>query len=274
HAQLTPLLGTRLGYANNLYDFEQTGINSRSALLDRMEHMGIVNLRWQALQQTTGLLGYNFEAVNYTSNDPITYPGGFLFGLFPVFTTADPEVRNRHTHYFYVGADHTFTARLNGSVRVGGQYTEYYNLPGNQNSIGPYADLSLAYTYLPGSYLQVGLRHAPNPTDLGTIDALRLVLNQESTSLYASVTHRITPRITGNVLGQYQYSEANALNIFNNETSAIGEDHIFIANLNLSYRINPFWSAETGYNFAHLESDFGGRSYTRNYVYLGVRATY
>lgn len=274
HAQLSPLLGTRLGYANNLYDYEQTGFNSRSALLDRMEHMITANLRWQALRQTIGVLGYNFEAVDYTSSDAVRYPGGVIEQIFGVPGFIDADSRNRYTHYFYVGADHNFNARLNGSLRVGGQYTEYYNMTGNQSSIGPYADLSLTYTYMPGSFFQAGLRHSPNPTDLGAVDPFRFVLDQESTSVYASLTHRITPRITGNLLAQYQHSSANAFNISNNETEDIGSDNFFIVGLNVSYRINPHWMAETGYNFDRLDSDFGGRSYTRNRVYVGLRATY
>lgn len=274
HAQLTPLLGTRVGYANTFYDYEQKGLNSRSALLDRMEHLASVNLRWQALRQTIGVLGYNFEAVDYTSNEPVLYPGGYIFGIFPTFTTADPEFRNRYTHYFYVGADHNFNAKLNGSVRVGGQYTDYHNMTGGQNSIGPYADVSLAYNYMPGSFLQVGLRHAPNPTDLGAVSPTQFVLDQASTSVYASLTHRITPRLTGNLLAQYQHSSANAFDIFTRETEDIGSDNFFIVGLNLSYRINPFWMAEAGYNFDRLDSDFGSRSYTRNRAYIGIRATY
>ncbi|MBA4148996.1 MAG: outer membrane beta-barrel protein [Verrucomicrobia bacterium] len=274
HAQLSPLLGTRLGYANNFYDYEQTGFNSRSALLDRMEHLATVNLRWQALRQTIGVLGYNFEAVDYTSSDPVRYPGGIAEIFFGIPSAIAADSRNRYTHYFYVGADHNFNARLNASARVGGQYTEYYNMVGNQNTIGPYADLNLTYTYMPGSFLQAGLRHSPNPTDLGAVSATQFVLNQESTSVYASLTHRITPRVTGNLLAQYQHSTANAFDIFSGETENIGSDNFFIIGLNVSYRINPYWMAETGYNFDRLDSDFPNRSYTRNRVYVGLRATY
>ncbi len=277
-AQLTPLLGTRLGYANNLYDYEQEGIDSRSALLDRMEHDVTVNLRWQALPQTVGVLGYNFESVDYTADDAVRLPQAFSFpGIAPfaAIVPSDPETRNRYSHFFYVGADHNFNARLNGSLRVGGQYTEFYNLVGTQSSIGPYADLSLTYTYQQGSYLQAGLRHAPNATDLGVASATAFVVNQESTSLYASITHRITPRVTGNLLLQYQYSLANEFDVLTREVShSDGGDHFYILGANLAYQINPYLMAELGYNYDRLESDFGGRSYDRNRVYVGIRATY
>jgi hypothetical protein len=44
--------------------------------------------------------------------------------------------------------------------------------------------------------------------------------------------------------------------------------------LNLAYRINQFLSAEAGYNYDKVDSDLVGRSYSRNRVYVGVRATY
>jgi outer membrane scaffolding protein for murein synthesis (MipA/OmpV family) len=44
--------------------------------------------------------------------------------------------------------------------------------------------------------------------------------------------------------------------------------------LNLEYRFNPNWSTEVGYNFDRLDSDLRDRSFTRNRVYAGVRATY
>ena len=57
-AGLTDQLSALIGYANTLYDFEDSGAGSLSALLDRMEHLGTINLRWQALPSTVGILGY------------------------------------------------------------------------------------------------------------------------------------------------------------------------------------------------------------------------
>ena len=268
-AQLTQLLGLELGYGNTIYDYEQTqediisdpllfpgnpfGLNSRSALLDRMEHQATANLRWQALRQTVGVLGYQFGWTAYTSDDPLQ------FGI-------KPSDRDNRSHKWYVGADHNFNAKLNGSVRVGGEYVEYFNDPSGRTSIGPYADASLTYSYLTGSYLQAGLKHEHVATDLfAPAGSSNFIQDQEATSVYASVVHKLTSRITGSLLAQYQHSSFDG---------ADGNDNYFKAGLNLAYRINPFLLAETGYNYDRLASDFPDRSYTRNYVYVGIRATY
>jgi hypothetical protein len=44
--------------------------------------------------------------------------------------------------------------------------------------------------------------------------------------------------------------------------------------LNLEYRFTPNWATEFGYNYDRLDSDLPFRSFTRNRVYAGVRATY
>ena len=172
HAQLTTVLSLMLGYDNTLIDYQQDASDvaaaggteaSRSALLDRMEHLARINLRWQALPQTLGILGYQFGIVDYTSNeslDPLFDPTGAV---------SPSNIRNSRSHYVYLGADHTFRPDLTASVRVGGQYTEYVNNPAGETTLSPYVDASATYTYMPGSFVQLGLKHARNATDVGVV---------------------------------------------------------------------------------------------------------
>ena len=44
--------------------------------------------------------------------------------------------------------------------------------------------------------------------------------------------------------------------------------------VNVTYEINKFLAAEAGYNYDRLDSDVGFRSFTRNRVYVGLRASY
>ena len=46
---------------------------SYSALLDRMDQTAAVDLRWKALPETTGVLGYSFENLDYTSPEYIIF---------------------------------------------------------------------------------------------------------------------------------------------------------------------------------------------------------
>jgi len=50
-----------------------------------------------------------------------------------------------------------------------------------------------------GSYLSFGVVHTLNQTDVAA-------QNQESTSVFATLNHRITPKLTGSFHGLFQYS--------------------------------------------------------------------
>jgi hypothetical protein len=256
-AQMSELMGVQIGYQNNYYDYEQTGINSYSALLDRMEHLASVNLRYQWQRPTVLIAGYQFGVVDHMSDDLL------------VSGTAvnSPSIRDNRAHYLYLGADHSFSQQLNASIRVGGRYTDYFEA--SENEISPYADGNLTYTYAPGSYLQGGVRHDRTQTDvLNTLD-------QEATTVYLAITHRITSLLTGNVLGQYQHASFNSAG-FSGVAGTSGADDYFVASVNLAYRLDRagHWIAEAGYNFDRLSSDIILRGYTRNRAYIGIRATY
>ena len=125
----------------------------------------------------------------------------------------------------------------------------------------PFADARATWTYNPGSYLQIGVVHTLNATDV-------LALNQESTAVWGTINHRITPKLTGSLLGQFQHSSYNE-GQFDGDT-----DLLFLVGLNFNYELNPYLALEAGYNYDKLDSDLSGRSYTRNRAYAGVRASY
>jgi hypothetical protein len=79
------------------------------------------------------------------------------------------------------------------------------------------------------------------------------------------------------LLGQFQHNSFE-----NGVPSAAGSsitfkdksENFFLVGLNLTYEINRFLAAEAGYNYDRLDSDLGFRSFTRNRVYVGLRASY
>jgi len=258
-ADVTRLLGMEVGYQNSFYDYDQAGNDSLSARLDRMEHMAFVNSRWTIRPTTIGIFGYQHSRTFQTSSELVTSPT-FAPALIGATT------RNSRSHYLYVGADHTFTPQLNGSIRVGGQYTEFPNaeVGTSDSSTSPYVDVNGSYSYGEGSYFQLGVKHNRSSTDVNT------ALDQQATSVYGSVNHRITPKLTANLLSQYQFSE------FNQGPQDGASDNYFTVGLNVAYEINQYLTAETGYNYDRLDSDVttGNRSYTRNRLYIGIRASY
>lgn len=249
--QTTELLGFELGYANHFYDYDQDGsdlaIGSYSALLDRLEHYFNLDSRWTVSPTTVGIVGYRYSIVDYTSDDLIA-PG--LTG----------DSRDNTSHYAYAGVDQTFNNQLTGELRVGAQFVDY-DSGGDDTS--PYVDASLTYRYLPGSSLQIGARHQHSATDVISRD-------QQATSLYASINHKITSLLTGTLYGRYQHSE------FNGGPAGVdgASDEFYSISAYLSYKLTEFVSLDAGYTFDNLDSDLNGRSYERNRVYAGVRAAF
>lgn len=257
-AEITRLFGVELGYANSLYDYDDP---IYAGLLNRMEHLMTFDTRWHVLPKTVAILGYQYGIINYDDKKSIDA------GLYGFPGQVSSKIRDNRSHYIYVGADQTINSKLNASVRLGGQFTEYQNakaLSGNRindDSAIPYADANVTYAYTVGSFAQLGVKHTRLATDI-------LALDQEATTVYGSVNHQITPKLMGSLMGQVQNSSFNQ-GPFNN-----GKDNYFVVGLNLTYTINQYLAAETGYNFDRLDSDIQDRSYTRNRVYVGLRASY
>ena len=271
-AQLTELVGLGLGYQNNWYDYDQSGevvfvdpftgnpgvITTRSGLLDRFEHIFKVEGRWHARENLFALAGYQLAITDYTGDEVIAItPSGNVF---------ESEDRNNVGHRVYIGAEQSLTTQFKISGKVGAQYTDYSELGGDE--LSPWVDINGTYTYLPGSYLQLGFRHQRNATDVANPDDNDIVRDQETSALYGSIHHRISPRLTGNLTSQFQRGQ------FNGGALDGDIDNFLLLGVDLEYRFSPNWSTEVGYNFDRLDSDIGGRSFTRNRVYAGVRATY
>jgi hypothetical protein len=267
-----------LGYSNQYYDFDEEGLNSRSAFLDRVEHLGSINLRQVVLPKTVLVGGYQYEVVDYNSDDGIGNPLLILGGIPQVYSA---DERDSTAHYFYLGVDQGITATLNGSVRLGAQLTEYdFGSPLlaglDEDRWSPYADANATWLYRAGSYAQLGIRHQRAQTDVGFVPDLAggLVpnLDAESTTVYASVNHRIYGGFVASFVGQYQNSS------YETEVTQDFSDDYFMAGINLTYEINKFLAAEAGYNYDRLDSELTGRgqprSFTRNRVYVGIRGTY
>jgi hypothetical protein len=272
--QITPELGGELGYGNEIFDYDDSGGDgadpSFSGLLDRIEHRVHLDARYMVLPETVAIAGYQFRQVGYTANEEI----GFTSRPdLPVVFSAD---RNFYEHYFYVGAEQVFSPQLTASVRVGARYIDYYNDPaGSGNGWGPYAMANVRFVYLPDSYVELGLTHDMNATDViggGVAGAgsgpSSFTASSESTSIYGSINHKFTPKLRGSVIGQFQHSEFNG-GLFDGET-----ENYYLVGLNFTYQFSPHFSAEVGYNYDNLESDAAGRSFDRNRVYIGVTGTY
>ena len=302
----TRLFSTALSYGNNFYDYENSGTTlggivppgiysvlpvstpggagfqalsgspSLAGTLNRIEQNISLDLQWHFRPETIGFFGYNFSWVNYIGNEPIgvfNYVNPPLPG--PIYPQKSvvyrSDSRDSYSHYAYVGVQHQFSANLSGSVKGGVSYTDSYNDPLQaRTSLAPYADLSLSYTYIPGSYVQLGFTHDINATDIASVNSVSgsLTQYQESSVVYASLNHRINPRLLGTIIGRCQYST------YQGGVSDSVSDTDFSLGVNLRYQFNTHFSADIGYNFDNLTSGIDGRTYSRNRVYLGLGANY
>lgn len=249
-AVVTPLWSVVLGYRNGFFDYS---FEQFANVLNRMEHLPSIGVRYQASAKTVTSLNYQYGDINYD----------------------DASYRDNTSHYIFAGVDHSFNQRLVGSVRAGAQFVEWSNaLTGTRNdAVNPYIDANLTYAYTEGSSVQLGVRHGRNATDLDDVQNLtQSVLDQQSTLVYGTIKHQITGKLRGSLIGQYQNSEFIGVTK-NNAFDGSGEDY-FTIGVMFNYAINPYLSAEAAYYFDRLTSDVALREYDRNRVFFGIRATY
>ena len=265
-AELTRLLGVAVSYHNSVWDYENSGGNlfspSLSGRLDRMEHAVSGDLRWHALPETTAVVGYTFGMTAYSSTE--------IIGFLPTVGLFDSSIRDLQSHALYVGVEHSFPRDVTASVRAGATYLDYRHNEANKDTWIPYADARLTYVYAPGSNIRIGVVHTYNSTDLIDPNATlgTVTSSQHSTSAYAALTHRLTALLSGSASVTYQHSTFAGGN-FDGQN-----DDFLMLGLNLTYAINPHWSAEVGYDYDLLSSDVPRRDYNRNRVYLGITASY
>ena len=260
--QWTRLVGTEFSYQNNFYDYQQNS-DDDAGLLNRIEHLVSLDVNWRMLPTTLAFVGYQYGQINYIGNESIATSYGYV-----------SDNRDNRSQYGYIGVQYNPLDNLSLAARAGIQYVDYYNPPAGMPStsqVSPCANLSATYTYLPGSYAQVGFQQTRNATDVVGNPALasgKITEDQESSVIYASINHRFTPRLTGNVTGNLQFSTFNG-GYYDSQSQTM-----YSMGLNLSYSFNPHVSVEIGYNFDDLTSDVPGEKYQRNRVYAGVTGTY
>ena len=284
----TRQFSTSTHYQNSVYNFSQGGVigspsnPTEAALLNRVEQTAGIDFQWQFQPETMGFIGYQYSWVRYTENSQIHVPvtllaNGSVWPFLPPFPPGSRQVnyfsnsRDNNSHYGYVGVDHKFSPNLRASVRGGVSYTDLFNDPVSPStSLSPYADVNVTYTFIPGSYVQAGFTHDMNATDVATPSTTtgHLTQYQESSVVYVDVNHRFTPKLSGSIVGQYQFSsfQEGAYN-------GTGDSQVSFSS-NLSYQINRYLSTEIGYNFDELISSIYGRDNTRNRVYIGLSASY
>jgi hypothetical protein len=208
--------------------------------------------------------------VNYLGNEPIAvfnYVDAAFAARSLVYYSNSRDSRSHNAH---ISLKHQLTANINLALSVGASYNDSYNDPiTHSTSISPSANASISYTYIPGSYLQLGVSQGENSTDVVQpgLDG-SITQYQHSTSVYADLNHRFDEKWTGTLIGRFNYST------FEGGAANSESDMAYNVGLNFDYKISRHFSADAGYNFDYLVSGLDGRGFTRNRVYLGLSANY
>ena len=197
-----------------------------------MEQTVHLDSRWQLQPETTGVIGYQFMDTDYTAGQPILTDG-----------TTMSDTRNSRSHYAYAGLDHQFLPNLSGAIRLGGRYTDYYNDQYDSSTVSPYVQLSLRYTYGPESYAEGGFTQDRSATSLvggsftGTTKQT-LILDSQTSNLYATLYHRIAPKLFGSLMLAFQNSEYNGSG---SSIDGVSEQYYSVG-LNVEYKFTSNFS--------------------------------
>ena len=168
-------------------------------------------MRWQLQPATVGLVGYRFQYVDQNSDDPLGYTVINPNTLIPI----SPSVRNRMSHFLFVGVDHDFNVKHSVMGRVGVEYAMYPDaidaLGMRDDAWAPYVDAMYQYLLTEDSRVQVGIKSEMYQTDvaLATLGGGAPTQDAWSSTAYAAFTYEITPRLIGMVRGLAQWSQFN-----------------------------------------------------------------
>ena len=306
--QWTKLFGTSLHYGNDFYDYRNSGGTitntpfaggvppgpfpvpgntafgnhpnqnaslgtagaSLSGLLDRVEQNVGLDFNWTLSPETTLFAGYTFSWVNYTGNEPIATFNYLGPGSVPQSYVYSSGSRDGTAHNAHIGLSRQLTANITLDATIGAAYSDNSNDPfSHSHNISPTASVSVNYTYLPGSYVQMGVTQNHNSTDVVQPGANGGITQyQDTTGVFADWNHKITEKLSGTLVAQYTYStyEGGAAQSVTDSSISTG--------VNLSYQFNRHLSADAGYNFDDLLSGLNGRGFIRNRVYMGMTASY
>lgn len=276
-ALMSPGFGLLAGYGNDYTDYEN---RSYSQSFNNIQNSIHLDARWYVSPQTLLFTGYRIGAVDYfgpklplsptfTTNITPNLSGGFDTNRVETRRYASPTAKNQFSHTVYFGAEQELSRQLKAQWRLGLNYADYYNQ--GLNTISPYVDGVATYTYQRGCTLQLGAKIDRYPTDTGIGEAEHVTLDVLAVNLFASVYHRFTERITGN--GQISYQKL----IYNGGDNDGKTDDVYTFSLGADYKLREYLWLTASYSYSELNSGRLGSeliSYYRNYVSLGIRATY
>ena len=236
---LTETLDMGLAGRYFLYRYDEEVV---ADVLDRDTFVLGVDLRKEINPTSDGLIAYRYQDVDYTTT-----------------------LKDSQSHYLLVGIDHQFNSRLMTHLVVGYENRKFDTIDEvKDDDNAPYVDLNAVYNLSEKTMITGGYRFSMSDTDLSAF------LISQRHGLYAHFTQTLTDRLFLRLAAQY---DLNDYDEGDSPVAASGDEAFWRFSARLAYQITEIVSAEAGYMFNDLASDYQ-RDYTRNRVYLGLRFTY
>lgn len=230
----TPRFSTVTSYTFGTLQYDDSRIG---AFEDRFEHTLGQEFRYLWQPTTTIVAEYRLGFVDYDMLD-----------------------RDSTTHYALAGFDHSFSPRLNVSVRGGAEFRFYDN---NDDRSAPYFEGALNYALGKTTSVSWTNRYSIEEPDLP---------GSPSRTTYRTglqVKYGITPRWSATLGAYYQHDENDGVRTATAVSPAFTEDAFDIA-LAVRYAITHNFSVEAGYTHTEVLSDFVLREYARNRFFGGL----
>jgi opacity protein-like surface antigen len=230
-----------------------------------------VGLTYQWTPKFQTVTHYTFAAVDYENsfesqiNDRIeNYIGQeFAFLISPVTTLIgeyrfgivnyrDNTINDSTSNYILAGIDHTFSPKLNTSIRAG---AEIRNSDAMGTKGSPYGEASVSYIYSQYSSIELNARYG--------FESGNLVLSNERRTFRTGVklNHGFTPKLS--VFSSLFYNN----NQYDGTLSY--HENVLSASAGLRYALSRNWTLETAYNYTQLWSDEEILEYDRNRYTIG-----
>ncbi len=220
---------------------------------------------------TFGSTWYEDSAIgNFEDRFEHTFGNEFRFLIWPMTTLVgeyrymvvdyDRFGRDSMTHFVLAGFDHSFSPRLNASVRGGAEFRSYDNFG---DKTDPYFEGTLIYA--------LGPRLSATWTNRYSIEEPYVPGSPSRTTFRTglSLRYNVSSRVVVGGSFFYQHDENDGLAGFGILSPSFAEDS-FVVLLSGRYAITRNFGVELGYDFSDVESDIRLREYYRNRIYAGV----
>jgi hypothetical protein len=250
---LTPRWAAAIGGGWTYWRFDET---STGQINDRDECRAVTALLYDWDARTTIGLNYRYARTEYAQD---------TFVLVPPFILIVPaEDRSSDSHAVFGSWERRFNPQFSTRFTAGGELRQFGD---GTDSTAPSASIDVSYNYGPQSSVTGGFTYQISTTELSQFRAT------DSALIFGQVSHRFTAKFRATMYLSYRLTTFRDPSVTLAPPVPEAEDAISSA-LTLQYVITPWCTLDGTYNFDRVDSDFTGRTFTRNRGTMGVRLTY